>query len=58
MNRYAGAPSDIKGRISEAASWALKNEIEAAIKKLHEGSGGRFQATIRILQSLIGEVDE
>lgn len=57
MNIYAGAPEDMAERVQEAATKALANEIEAAIKKLHQGSNGRFQATIMLLGSLIGEED-
>jgi hypothetical protein len=55
MNTYAGVPSDIKGRLKEAASKALENEIRDAIEILTRGRGHEFEAVVGILKALIGE---
>ena len=57
-NSWAGMPDDMSARIQEAATRALANEISAAIQELTVGKNGRFEATVSILASIVGDADD
>lgn len=58
MNTYASVPTDIKGRVREAATKALENDIRATIIVLEKfGDAKTNEAVIAILCSLIGEAE-
>ena len=57
-NSWAGSPDDMSDRIEEAATRALATEIRAAIHALTVGRNGRFEATISILASIVGDADD